>query len=276
MQRLGVIVLMLALVSVAASSRAALEGREEKRVPASLLYLPEGPYLRATALGQEETLADLLYIWSLQYYSNYEDASRYDYLAQVFDGAITELDPRFHEAYLIGALIMSIEARRPELAMQLYDKGLANMPDNWELAYWAGWEAYNQSDYRRAFEYWKKAVAIEDAPRWIERMAARMLEKAGDSGAALEEYRRILEQTEDERTRKIIESHLRRLHAETTLQRADQAVAAYRQQFGRCPESLDRLFATGLLADESVDPSVADLRYDAASCRVLSAALSDR
>ncbi len=262
---------LLAATLLAGVARARLEGLGETRVPAGLLYLPKGPWLRALALGQEETLADLLYIWAIQYYSNYEDTSRYDYLDQVFRGAITELDPYFTEAYLVGALIMSVEARRPDLALALYDKGLEKMPDNWELGYWAGWECYYQGRFLCARDYWARAARMPGAPPVLTRLAARMLEKAGDLAAAIREYRRLLEHPPDEKTARIIESWIERMSTELDLRALDAAIAAFREERGRCPRDLGELVEERFLA---ALPEAADgrpYRYDPRTCRVLPA-----
>ena len=249
-RRAPVVALLLAvLVAAAAVGRANLERLDKPEIPATLLYLPKGPYLRALAVGHEETLASLLYIWSIQFYSTYEKEARFDYLTQVFDGAITELDPRFEEAYLVGAMIMSIEARQPEKAVELLDKALEHMPENWEIAYWAGWECYHMKDYTGARRYWGGAARMPGAPPFMIRLAARMLEKAGDERAAVREYRRLLENAPDEETRQIVGRWLDRALTDLALRQARDAIQVFRERYGRCPESMDELVARTPLSD---------------------------
>ena len=268
---LAVVTLCVVLAGVVLGARARLEAGGEERVPASLLYLPKGPFLRALALGQEETLADLLYIWSIQYYSNYEDATRYDYLDQVFGGAITELDPRYVEPYLVGSLIMSMEAKDPQRALRLFDKGLALNPDNWELAYWAGWEYYGLKNYAGARDYWARASRMPKAPPQLMRLAAKMLELEGDVGAALREYRAILDSTTDENTRKVVAQWYERTRVQYELQRAGEAVEAWRAGRGGCPPSLGALVGAGLLPAVPVDAAGNPFHLDRAGCTVLPA-----
>jgi tetratricopeptide (TPR) repeat protein len=240
---------MVLLAVLAGLARAQLERLERSEIPASLLYLPKGPYLRALALGHEETLASLIYIWSIQFYSSYDREARFDYLTQVYEGAITELDPRFTEAYLVGAMIMSIEARRPDQAVALLDKALEHMPDNWEVAYWAGWECYHMRDYLCAREYWSRAAEMPGAPPYMIRLAARMLEKAGDPRAAVREYQRLLEQAPDEKTRRIVGRWLDRALTELALEQTRRAVDRFEHRFGRCPRDAGELVARGLLSE---------------------------
>ncbi|MCU0229794.1 MAG: hypothetical protein MUC67_00295 [Acidobacteria bacterium] len=272
MRRSFAIAALLAMLgAVVLGARARLEAAGEHRVPASLLYLPQGPFLRALALGQEETLADLLYIWSIQYYSNYEDASRYDYLDQVFSGAIAELDPRYVEPYLVGALIMSIEAKDPRRALRLFDKGLERNPESWELAYWAGWECYGIKDYACARDYWARATQMPKAPPQLMRLAAKMLEREGDIAAALREYRAILDSTTDENTRKVVAQWYERARVQFELQQAEQAVAAWRARRGGCPPALAALVDDGLLPAVPVDAFGSPFQLDRTNCTVLPA-----
>src|SRR5258706_735013 len=103
-----------------------------------LLYLPSGRYLKVMALGYDTLLADALYLWSIQYYSNYDIKDRYQNLSHIYEDVITELDPHFLDPYLTGALIMTSEARQPSMALRLLDKGVRANPDQWIVPFEAG------------------------------------------------------------------------------------------------------------------------------------------
>ena len=53
----------------------------------------------------------MIYIWAIQYYSNYEREDRYRYVEHVFGEVIAELDPHYIDPYWMGALIITIEAQ---------------------------------------------------------------------------------------------------------------------------------------------------------------------
>ena len=57
-----------------------------------MLYLPSGKYLRVVSLGFPQVLADMIYIWSIQYYGNYEAEDRFKYLEHIYGGVISELE----------------------------------------------------------------------------------------------------------------------------------------------------------------------------------------
>src|SRR5258705_368740 len=101
--------LMALCAAVSLLLAALVQGRIEAGRRASpihpLLYLPSGKYLKTMALGFDGLLADVLYLWSIQYYGNYDIRDRYTFLEQIYDQVITELDPHYLDPYLVGALI---------------------------------------------------------------------------------------------------------------------------------------------------------------------------
>lgn len=269
MARVLLVLLLAAALLVAGFSRAELEKLEDERVPAELLYLPEGPLLRAASLGHEETLADLLYIWAIQYYSSYEDAkTRFSYLEKVFGDAIAELDPRFVEIYIVGALLMSIEARQPEMALRLYERGLENNPQAWKLAYWAGWECFMAGRFECARDYWLRARDMPDAPPQLLRLATHALRRGGDLENALEEYIALAENAPDEKTANVAREWIRRLTTRIGLARLEEGIANYRELHGRCPPSLGALLREGLVRSMPMGVSGDAFRYDAEACAV--------
>ena len=64
---------------------------------------------------------------------------------------IAELDPHYIDPYLVGSMIMSVEAGRNDLALKLLDDGIARNPREWILPFSAGFLCYNTlHDYARA------------------------------------------------------------------------------------------------------------------------------
>jgi len=90
MRRVLTALFVLVCMTTAAVSGRALERIDEGRLSADrLLYLPNGRYLKVASLGQAPLLADLIYIWAIQYYSDYERKDRFRYVRHVFGGVIT-------------------------------------------------------------------------------------------------------------------------------------------------------------------------------------------
>ena len=88
-----VIVGSLLAVAVAAEVRL---GRipEQNPLGRELLYLPSPEMLKILSLGNTGLAADVLYLWSIQYYSGFQPNETFLYLDTVYN-LITDLDPRF-------------------------------------------------------------------------------------------------------------------------------------------------------------------------------------
>lgn len=238
------------------------------RGAAPLLYLPSGRYLKVASLGYDELLADVLYLWSIQYYSNYDIADRYVYLEHIYKDVITELDPRYLDPYLIGAMIMSTESQDPEMALRLLDKGIAKNPDQWILPFEAGFLCYQTlRDYPRASRYFEQAAAVPGVPPIVQRFKAEMTRRAGDIRASLKEWAGIYDAATDDYVRTIAWKHVHDLRVQVDLEDLTAAIAAYRDRFGRAPDGLAQLRTAGLLAEIPRDPEGRDYVYEPRSGR---------
>ena len=82
---------LLVVVALAATgwSSARLERIDHGSKDRELLYLPNGKLLHVMSLGHPTLLADVVYLWAIQHYSNYERGDRFRYLEHVFDRVIT-------------------------------------------------------------------------------------------------------------------------------------------------------------------------------------------
>jgi tetratricopeptide (TPR) repeat protein len=274
MRRLGIWLLVIACAITAGLSGVALERISAERSSVdSLLYLPNGKHLRLMSLGQAQLLADLIYIWAIQYYSNYERADRYRYVEHVFGEVIAELDPHYIDAYWLGALILTVEAQDLEGGLRLLEQGIEKNPDQWILPYLAAWESYRVEDYERAASYFERAAAVPGAPPAVLRMRAGMFSKAGDLATALQRWSEVLEDPRaDAATRAIAERQVRDLVVRIHLRDLQEAVDRFRIENGHAPASLDRLVGRGYIQAVPRDPDGREYGYDPLTGRVGSTA----
>jgi len=244
-----------------------VQGRIEAldRGPAArpLLYLPSGKYLKVMALGFDGLLADALYLWSIQYYGSYDVRDRYTYLERIYDQVITELDPHFLDPYLVGALIMTAEARQPEMALKLLDKAVRSNPDQWLPAFEAGFLCYNDlHDYTRAASYFEKALQVKGVHPLVRRFYAEMYNRAGDKRTSLKEWLEIERTSDDPYVQGIAEKHAHDLQVSVDLEDLTGAVARFREREGRTPRRLLELTTSGLLPGLPLDPEEHEYLYD--------------
>ncbi|MFQ5669642.1 MAG: tetratricopeptide repeat protein [Acidobacteriota bacterium] len=271
--RAAAVLLAVGAIGLIAASQSWLLRRNwPPEEPRQLLYLPNGRFLQVASLGQTTFMADLVYLWSIQYYGTYQNEQRFAFLEHVYSKVISRLDPRYVDPYLVGALIMVVEKKDVEAALRLLDQGMKSNPDQWILPYEAGFWAYDTAhDYARAADYFRRAMAIPGAPPSVRRMHAELFNKKGDKSTSLALWKDILETAEDENVRAIAAKHVHDLTLEVDLQHLREAVAAYRRARGRYPPRLSSLVAMGLLKALPVDPEGNAYRYAAQTGEVQAA-----
>src|SRR5690606_690589 len=75
--------------------------------PTELALFPTGAWIRPLACGFNELVADAVWLRALQYYGEHRASDRrYPYLETLFQ-TLTDLDPRFVNAYIFGALTLA-------------------------------------------------------------------------------------------------------------------------------------------------------------------------
>lgn len=233
------------------------------KVPgASLIYIPSGKYLKPATFGYASLAADLVYIWAIQYYSDYTIAERYDHLDHIFS-IIAELDPRYLDPYEMGAIIAVYEARDPYLAFKVLDRGLEKNPEQWIFPYQAGhYAAMMLKDYDLAREFYKKAMEIEGAPPIVKRLYADSAFKGMDYQTAWQSWQEIYQTSDDERIKKIASNHLYKVKSAMDIDAIEEAIGKYRQRYGRLPANLSQLVQAGILSSLPEDLDGNDYLYD--------------
>jgi len=236
------------------------------RVPgSSIIYLPSGKYLKYATFGYSGLAADLIYIWAIQYYSNTDITDRFRYLDHIFS-VIAELDPLYADPYEVGSLIASQEAHDDLEALRILDRGFEKNPNMWIFPFEAGHLARMRlRDNEKAREYFRKAMEVPGAPNLIRRLYADAAFKTEDYQTAWEAWSEILRTAADPRIRKIAENHLYQVKAAVDLRILGEAVAGYREKFGRPPADLPRLVTAGFLTALPKDYDGRDYMLDPAT-----------
>jgi tetratricopeptide (TPR) repeat protein len=248
---------------------AELAGSGEKE----LLYLPNGKYLRAVSLGNAPVVADFVYLWAIQYYSDYEREDRYRYVQHVFGDVIGQLDPAFTDPYWIGALILTTEANDLDGGLKLLDTGFQRDPSAWLLPFLAGWECERFKQFDRAAAYFDRAAHAPGAPREMARLEAGMIAREGKLRDAIAEWKTVLHDPQnDDGARAIAERQIRTLTVRADLQDLDAAIAEFRQRTGRNPRALGEVVRAGVLGALPLDPDGKPYVYDPATATASSTA----
>ena len=228
----------------------------------SIIYLPSGKSLKYVTFGYHSLMADLVYLWAIQYFSDQEIWDRFDYLDHIF-AIIAELDPQYLDPYEIGALIAIYDTKDLDLAFTILDRGIENNPKQWIMPLQAGHFAQMfAKNFEVAQKYYKMAMAIEGAPDIARRLYANAVFKISDYQTAWQNWLEIYESATDPRVIKIASNHLYRTKAAMDSATLKSAIELYKSRHGRAPKDLQQLVSDGLITAVPKDLDGEDYIYD--------------
>jgi hypothetical protein len=140
---------------------------------ASNPVVPRAAVVKFFSLGYEQLLADCWWLAFIQYFGDNRQrkVDHYRYAYEYLD-LITQLDPRFIQAYWFAAFAVGAEQKRPDLAAKLIERGLQHNQDDWYLPFIAGVNQYLFAhNSTLAAKYYRMAAKFPQAPDWLERQA---------------------------------------------------------------------------------------------------------
>ena len=257
------VILLILSCGIFMSLKVKTDNISRKKIPgSSIIYIPSGQYLKFATFGNSSLLADLIYVWAIQYYSDYTIPDMYEYLDHIFS-IINELDPSYLDPYDIGAVIAAYEAEDLDLALKILDRGLEKNPEQWLFPYMAAHYAQMiKKDHKLAQEYYKKAMNIEEVPPIVERLYANAIFKSMDYKRALQTWLEIYKTAEDERTKKIASNHIYNITTTIDIQKINEAIAKFKESYGRNPMELSQLVKAGFLDSLPKDLDGKEYIYD--------------
>jgi tetratricopeptide (TPR) repeat protein len=254
--------LLLALAGIA-GFKINLDGLTRAKIPgAGIVYLPSGPAVKAATFGYSSLMADIAYVWAIQYYANTNIPDRFKNFGRIF-GVIADLDPHWVDPYLTAALIAHYDTADAELALKMYDNGAARNPSEWIFPLEAG--HYCQmylKDYERAKAYYKKAIEIPGAPDIARRLFANSAYKVMDYQTSWATWREIYETATNREIRKIASNHLYQIKAAVDIAALKGALARFREMRGRAARDLEELVTARLITTLPKDFDDKDYVYD--------------
>ena len=216
---------------------------------------------KASSFGSNEFMADYYWLQFIQYYGGGDPYGKYRKLAEIFN-TITDLSPKFSQAYQTGLLILPAEGFVDQ-AIALGEKGQRNLPNDWEMPYYTGlvYHIYKK-DYTKAAEEFAQAAALPDAPPITKLFVGIYYNKANDRDTAYTIFQVIYETSQDsyvkERASKYV-GHLERVF------QLEDAVKTFHDRYGRYPDNLDELVTKKIIDKLPVSPLSISYTLDSAT-----------
>lgn len=178
-------------------------------------YLPPPAVIKNMTMGLNVQLSDSFWLRAIQDFDfcdqklNEKECRGKSWLFQVID-LVTDLDPKFQEAFFFGALSLTVLISDYEGATKIFDKGVALFPEKWELNYAAGYHSMiEEKDYKKAAVRYL-AAANHGAPTWVRILAGSLAAKGGNTEFAEKVIEQMISLNEDpkyiERLKKKLEA----------------------------------------------------------------------
>jgi hypothetical protein len=258
--RVAAIVVPLLFAAIAALQMR-IDSRSSSTAQASAELLVRSPSaIKKMSLGYDSLLADIYWTRAVQYYGARfaTKGATFPLLWPLLDITST-LDPKMIVAYRFGAIFLSESgaggAGRPDLAIELVERGIAANPDEWRLNMDLGFLYYwRLRDYPSSASAFLAGSKKPHAPPWLEIMAARVAQKGGSLETSRMIWSEIYESNKDPNIRKRAYQILRGLKAQEDETEIDQLAEEYQKRFGRAPRSLGELRSASLLLAIPLDP----------------------
>jgi len=233
-----------------------------------LLYLQSGRSAARFLASFDTLAADVYWIRAIQHYGrdrvSNRTTDRFQWLFTLLDLATT-LDPHFNIVYRFGAIMLAMELpdgpNRPDQAIALLEKGLANNPTRWQYAHDIAFVHYwHTGNYPEAARWFIRAAGMPGAPGWLGPLAATTFAQGGDREGARKLLQGLL--GADEQYIQVAAARsLDQLKALDDIDALQKLVEAFRQSHGRYPDGWSDLIRAGVLRTVPVDPAGTEYSY---------------
>ena len=224
------------------------------------LVLRSGKLLKMASLEYAPLMADFYWTRVVQFYGNkhVRGDANLELLWPLLD-ITTTLDPNLLPAYRFGAIFLSQKAPtgagRPDLAVQLIERGIKANPDFWRLYEDLGFVYYfDLKDYKKASEAFLEGSKQPGALVWMKVMAAKVAADGESYETSSFLWNDLYTTATDPQIKENAKLHLELLKANEDCRQLDLLADAYEKRFGRRPKRVAELVQAGLLRGMPVDP----------------------
>lgn len=211
MRRLGTLALAVACWAggIGALTRWEAHGSETE-----YMSTPPAATARFLGAGYLNIAADMLYVNFVVYFGKHLRRDKAYHNVKPALDLITDLDPHFEGAYMLGALALG-DNGEVDASAALWDKGVAAHPQSWRYAYEAGMNLFlfatTPAQYDHAAALFRKAAALPGAPPEARYMEARCYDLTSRRDLAITVWRKTYLEATTAEERAVAERTLKRL-----------------------------------------------------------------
>jgi tetratricopeptide (TPR) repeat protein len=223
------------------------------------VMLRSSKLVKALSLEYAPLMADIYWTRAVQYFGNKHAGKQVDLrlLWPLLD-VTSVLDPQLMPVYHFGSMFLSDApprgAGRPDLAVELLERGIRANPDQWRLYYDLGFVYYfDMKDYPKASAAFYEGSKNPAALIWMKIMAAKIAAEGNSAQTSIFLWQDVYNTTKDPSIKENALNHLQLLRAQEDLKQIDALVKEYEKRFGRRPKRVSELVRAGLLQGVPVD-----------------------
>jgi hypothetical protein len=223
------------------------------------VMLRSSKLVKGLSLEYAPLVADIYWTRVVQYFGNKHAGQQPDLrlLWPLLD-VTSVLDPQLMPVYHFGSMFLSDAAPRgagrPDLAVELLERGLKANPDQWRLYYDLGFVYYfDMKDYPKASAAFYEGSKNPNALFWMKVMAARIATEGDSIETSTFLWQDVYNTTSDPSLKENALNHLQLLRAQEDCKRIDAVADEYQRRFGRRPVQMSELLLGGFLLGEPVD-----------------------
>ena len=224
------------------------------------VLLRSGKLVKVMSLEYAPLLADVYWTRVVQYYGNkhMRGQANLELLWPLLD-ITTTLDPNLLISYRFGAMFLSQAAPggagRPDLAVQLIERGIRANPDYWRLYEDLGFVYYfDLKDYQKASAAFLEGSKNPNAQLWMKVMAAKVAAEGESFETSMFLWKDIYNSTPDPEIKKNALVHLQLLKVKEDCKQLNALADEYEKRFGKRPVRMSEMVQAELLRGIPGDP----------------------
>jgi tetratricopeptide (TPR) repeat protein len=185
--------------------------------------------------------------------------TNYDLLWPLLDIA-TKLDSQLMPAYRLGSTFLSDAkprgAGRPDLAVNLLERGIAANPDEWRLYQDLGNVYYfDAKDYPKASAAFEEGSKNPHALLWMKVMAAKIAAEGESPETSYFLWLQVYKTATDPAIKQNAEEHLVLMQVQLDLKEINRLLDEYEKKIGHRATHITELVQAGILKEEPKDPA---------------------
>src|ERR1700694_5080856 len=206
------------------------------------MMLRSSKLVKVMSLEYAPLVADIYWTRVVQYFGNKHAGQQLDLrlLWPLLD-VTTTLDPQLMPVYHFGSMFLSDApprgAGRPDLAVELLERGIRANPDQWRLYYDLGFVYYfDMKDYAKASAAFYEGSKNPAALIWMKIMAAKIAAEGNSAQTSIFLWQDVYNTTKDPSIKENALNHLQLLRAQEDLKQIDALVKEYEKRVRRRPK----------------------------------------